>query len=66
MKGKRGGHEKENKELRGQIIIILTEMQTWMTYVVNLMKEQKMFAPQGGPIILAQVHFSVSSLSALF
>jgi hypothetical protein len=33
----------------------MTEMQTWTEYVVNLMKEQKMFAPQGGPIIMAQV-----------
>eukprot|EP00026_Physarum_polycephalum_P003422 Phypoly_transcript_03433.p1 GENE.Phypoly_transcript_03433~~Phypoly_transcript_03433.p1 ORF type:complete len:668 (+),score=82.90 Phypoly_transcript_03433:402-2405(+) len=33
----------------------MSEMQTWMTYIVNMLREQKMFAPQGGPIILAQV-----------
>ncbi|CAI9111681.1 OLC1v1011966C1 [Oldenlandia corymbosa var. corymbosa] len=30
-------------------------MQKFMTYIVNLMKQEKLFAPQGGPIILAQV-----------
>ncbi|EEF39470.1 beta-galactosidase, putative [Ricinus communis] len=30
-------------------------MQKFMTYIVNLMKKEKLFASQGGPIILAQV-----------
>lgn len=30
-------------------------MQKFMTYIVNLMKQEKLFAWQGGPIILAQV-----------
>lgn len=30
-------------------------MQKFMTYIVNLMKQEKLFASQGGPIILAQV-----------
>ncbi|CAN0845632.1 Beta-galactosidase 10 [Linum grandiflorum] len=30
-------------------------MQSFMTYIVNLMKQEKLFASQGGPIILAQV-----------
>ncbi|CAN1802615.1 Beta-galactosidase 10 [Linum perenne] len=30
-------------------------MQRFMTYIVNLMKKEKLFASQGGPIILAQV-----------
>ncbi|GAV60272.1 Glyco_hydro_35 domain-containing protein/Gal_Lectin domain-containing protein [Cephalotus follicularis] len=30
-------------------------MQKFMTFIVNLMKQEKLFASQGGPIILAQV-----------
>ncbi|XP_027126622.1 beta-galactosidase 10 isoform X1 [Coffea arabica] len=30
-------------------------MQKFMTYIVNLMKQEKLFASQGGPIILTQV-----------
>ncbi|KAF5751735.1 beta-galactosidase 10 [Tripterygium wilfordii] len=30
-------------------------MQKFMTYIVNLMKQEKLFASQGGPIILSQV-----------
>ncbi|KAL3512977.1 hypothetical protein ACH5RR_025694 [Cinchona calisaya] len=30
-------------------------MEKFMTYIVNLMKQEKLFASQGGPIILAQV-----------
>ncbi|XP_016496424.2 beta-galactosidase 10 isoform X1 [Nicotiana tabacum] len=30
-------------------------MQKFMTYIVNLMKQERLFASQGGPIILAQV-----------
>ncbi|KAA3463140.1 beta-galactosidase 10-like isoform X1 [Gossypium australe] len=29
-------------------------MRNFTTYIVNLMKQEKLFAPQGGPIILAQ------------
>lgn len=39
-------------------------MQKFMTYIVNLMKQEKLFASQGGPIILAQASktFSVGSI----
>lgn len=30
-------------------------MQKFTTFIVNLMKQEKLFAPQGGPIILAQI-----------
>jgi len=33
----------------------MTEMQNFVTYIVNLMKTNKMFGPQGGPVIMAQV-----------
>lgn len=31
------------------------EMQNFTTKIVEMMKEEKLFASQGGPIILAQV-----------
>ena len=30
-------------------------MQAFVTKIVQMMKDEKLFAPQGGPIILAQV-----------
>lgn len=30
-------------------------MERWVTKVVNLMKENNLFAPQGGPIIMSQI-----------
>jgi len=30
-------------------------MESFTTYIVNLLKKEKLFAPQGGPIILSQV-----------
>ncbi|KAK8960147.1 Beta-galactosidase 3 [Platanthera guangdongensis] len=35
-----------------------SHMLSFMTYIVNIMKREKFFAPQGGPIILAQVVLS--------
>ena len=35
------------------------EMETFTTLIVNKMKDAKMFAGQGGPIILAQVHIYI-------
>lgn len=32
-----------------------TAMARWVTYVVDMMKAANMFAPQGGPVIMAQV-----------
>lgn len=32
-------------------------MQNFTTKIVNMMKEESLFASQGGPIILAQVHY---------
>lgn len=31
-------------------------MQNFTTKIVNMMKEENLFASQGGPIILSQVH----------
>jgi hypothetical protein len=33
-------------------------MKQFVTLIVNKLKEAKLFASQGGPIILAQVHLS--------
>ena len=30
-------------------------MQAFVTKIVQMMKDEKLFAPQGGPIVLAQV-----------
>lgn len=30
-------------------------METWLHYIVQKLKDEKMFASQGGPIIMAQV-----------
>jgi len=38
------------------------EMETFTTLIVNKMKDAKMFAGQGGPIILAQVHIRAALL----
>ncbi|KAI4355825.1 hypothetical protein L6164_004562 [Bauhinia variegata] len=42
-------------ELRTDNEVYKKEMETFTTKIVNLMKEAKMFASQGGPIILAQI-----------
>lgn len=36
------------------------EMQKFTTLIVNKMKDNKLFASQGGPIILAQVFFPLN------
>jgi len=36
-------------------------MKKFVDYIVNMMSEQNLFAPQGGPIILAQVDGKISS-----
>ncbi|KAF5748404.1 hypothetical protein HS088_TW04G00357 [Tripterygium wilfordii] len=42
-------------ELRTDNEIYKNEMQIFTTKIVNICKENKLFAPQGGPIILAQI-----------
>lgn len=37
------------------LLLLQEEMQRFLGKIVNLMKEEKLFASQGGPIILAQV-----------
>lgn len=36
-------------------------MERWVTKIISLMKENKLFASQGGPIILSQVSIYVQS-----
>lgn len=38
------------------LMFLQNEMKIFLAKIVNLMKEEKLFASQGGPIILAQVH----------
>lgn len=51
-----------------QVVIVLyedichflqTHMQSFTTYIVEMMKKERLFASQGGPIILAQVKLTV-------
>lgn len=37
------------------ILTLQNEMQNFTTLIVDMMKQEKLFASQGGPIILAQV-----------
>lgn len=37
------------------LLLLQEEMQRFLGKIVNLVKEEKLFASQGGPIILAQV-----------
>ncbi|GLT70568.1 hypothetical protein SLA2020_426400 [Shorea laevis] len=48
-------HNLPGVQLRTDNQIYKDEMQTFTTKIVNLCKEAKLFAPQGGPIILAQI-----------
>uniref|UniRef100_A0A2N9I5M6 Beta-galactosidase n=1 Tax=Fagus sylvatica TaxID=28930 RepID=A0A2N9I5M6_FAGSY len=48
-------HKLPGIQLRTDNQIYKDEMQTFTTKIVDLCKEAKLFAPQGGPIILAQI-----------
>ncbi|XAR60280.1 Beta-galactosidase [Bertholletia excelsa] len=41
-------------------------MQKFMTFIVNLMKQEKLFASQGGPIILAQVENEYGDIERVY
>ncbi|KAJ7962921.1 Beta-galactosidase [Quillaja saponaria] len=48
-------HNMPGIQLRTDNTVYKNEMQIFTTKVVNLCKEAKLFAPQGGPIIMAQI-----------
>ncbi|KAK9160853.1 hypothetical protein Syun_007194 [Stephania yunnanensis] len=48
-------HNIEGIEMRTNNDVYKKEMQNFTTYIVDLMKKEKLFASQGGPIILAQI-----------
>ncbi|CAL5368849.1 unnamed protein product [Camellia sinensis] len=41
-------------------------MQKFLTFIVNLMKQEKLFASQGGPIILAQVENEYGDIERIY
>ncbi|KAJ6419368.1 hypothetical protein OIU84_029473 [Salix udensis] len=41
-------------------------MEEFTTYIVNLMKKEKLFASQGGPIILSQASITMISVSNIY
>uniref|UniRef100_A0A2N9ILC6 Beta-galactosidase n=1 Tax=Fagus sylvatica TaxID=28930 RepID=A0A2N9ILC6_FAGSY len=48
-------HNMPGIKLRTDNEVYKNEMQTFTTKIVNMCKEANMFAPQGGPIIIAQI-----------
>ncbi|XP_010558976.1 PREDICTED: beta-galactosidase 15-like [Tarenaya hassleriana] len=48
-------HNLPGIKLRTNNEVYKNEMKTFTTMIVNLMKRNKLFAPQGGPIILSQI-----------
>ncbi|GAB4833510.1 Beta-galactosidase 7 [Ancistrocladus abbreviatus] len=48
-------HSIPNIQLRTDNEIFKKEMEIFVTKIVNMAKHEKLFAPQGGPIILAQI-----------
>ncbi|KAJ0087884.1 hypothetical protein Patl1_32313 [Pistacia atlantica] len=48
-------HNMPNITLRTNNEVFKNEMQNFTTLIVNMMKDEKLFASQGGPIILAQI-----------
>ena len=42
-----------------------SEMKTFTTLIVDMAKKEKLFASQGGPIILAQVYTHIIIVSTL-
>ncbi|KDP33931.1 hypothetical protein JCGZ_07502 [Jatropha curcas] len=48
-------HNLPGVELRTANDVFMNEMQNFTTLIVNMMKEENLFASQGGPIIIAQV-----------
>lgn len=43
--------------------VLQNEMEKFTTLIVNMLKDEKLFASQGGPIILAQVYVHVIGLN---
>ncbi|CAA7400344.1 unnamed protein product [Spirodela intermedia] len=43
-----------------------THMKSFTTVIVNMMKKEKLFAPQGGPIILAQIENEYGDTEAVY
>ncbi|EPS73924.1 hypothetical protein M569_00825, partial [Genlisea aurea] len=48
-------HNLAGGELRTTNEVFMNEMQTFTTLIVDMLKKEKLFASQGGPIILAQI-----------
>ncbi|XP_068649602.1 beta-galactosidase 15-like [Aristolochia californica] len=53
-------------ELRTDNAVYKNEMQNFTTLIVETMKQEKLFAPQGGPIILAQIENEYGNIQWAF
>jgi hypothetical protein len=47
------------------IYVTCRHMQTFVTKIVNMMKGERLFYPQGGPIIMSQVSYILGTLYKL-
>lgn len=45
--------------MNSKLIVTQEAMESFLTKIVNLMKDENLFASQGGPIILAQVILTI-------
>ncbi|KAL5788850.1 hypothetical protein ACOSP7_005799 [Xanthoceras sorbifolium] len=43
-----------------------TEMQKWISKIMDMLKEEKLFSPQGGPIILAQIENEYNTIQLAY
>ncbi|KAJ7950525.1 Beta-galactosidase [Quillaja saponaria] len=59
-------HKMPGVELRTNNQIYKNEMQIFTTKIVNMCKQEKLFASQGGPIILAQIENEYGNIMSSF
>ncbi|KAF7801334.1 beta-galactosidase 15-like [Senna tora] len=57
-------HNLPGVEIRTANKVFMNEMQNFTTLIVNMIKEEKLFASQGGPIIIAQIENEYGNVMA--
>ncbi|GER40416.1 beta-galactosidase [Striga asiatica] len=59
-------HNLPGIELRTSNKVFMKEMQNFTTFIVDLVKKEKLFASQGGPIILAQIENEYGNVNEVY
>ncbi|KAL5705204.1 Beta-galactosidase 7 [Ranunculus cassubicifolius] len=59
-------HNLPGVELRTDNAVYKNEMQTFTTYIVDLLKKENLFASQGGPIILSQIENEYGNVMSIY